>query len=61
MTRSIRCSDFEAAGSGAQSSKDHVRILKAVAQCDAAQSAKLVRRHYAVSSLRWRSVFDAGH
>ena len=61
MTRFIRCSYFEAAGSGAQSIKDHVKILEAVAQRDAAHAAKLVKRHYAVSSQRWRRAFDAGH
>ncbi len=59
MTRSIRHTYFEAAGSGAQSIKEHVRILAAVAQRDSAEAAKLLKRHYAGSSARWRKVYAA--
>ena len=61
MTRSIRRAYFQAPGSGAQSIKDHEKILKAVAQGDAAQAAQLVKHHYAASSARWRKAYAAGH
>jgi DNA-binding FadR family transcriptional regulator len=61
MTRSIRRAYFQAPGSGAQSIKDHVKIFKAVAQGDAAKAAKLVKRHYAASSARWRKAYEADH
>ena len=61
MTRSIRRAYFQAPGSGAQSIKEHEKILKAVAQSDAAQAAKLVKHHYAASSARWRKAYAAGH
>jgi DNA-binding FadR family transcriptional regulator len=60
MIRSIRCRSCEAAGSGAQPRKDHVKIPGAVAQRDA-DAAKRVKHHYGVSSLRWRRAFAAGH
>jgi GntR family transcriptional repressor for pyruvate dehydrogenase complex len=56
MTRSIRHSYFEAAGSGAQSIREHVKILEAVAQRDPGRAAKLLIRHYAGSSARWKRV-----
>jgi GntR family transcriptional regulator, transcriptional repressor for pyruvate dehydrogenase complex len=59
MTRSIRQAYFEAAGSGAQSIKEHVRILDALAQRDSARAAKLLKRHYAGSSKRWTRIYDA--
>ena len=61
MTTSVRRAYFEAAGSGAQSIREHVRILEAVAQRDAGRAAKLLRRHYAGSSARWRRAYAAGH
>jgi DNA-binding FadR family transcriptional regulator len=56
MTRTVRHAYFDAAGSGRQSIKDHVKILKTVAQRDAVQAAELLKRHYAGSSARWRRV-----
>jgi len=61
MTRHVRRAYFEAVGSGAQSIKDHVKILDSVVQRDAARAAKLVQRHYAGSSALWRRVYAAGH
>jgi GntR family transcriptional regulator, transcriptional repressor for pyruvate dehydrogenase complex len=61
MTRTIRHAYFQATGSGAQSIKEHVRILEAVAQRDAMQAANLLQRHYAGSSARWRRVYELGH
>ena len=61
MTRSIRHSYFAAAGSGAQSIKEHSKILQAVTQRDAPRAARLLQRHYAGSSARWRSVFALDH
>ena len=58
MTRSVRHTYFGTAGSGAQSIKEHVKILEAVARRDAAQATKLVRRHYAGSSACWRKVHE---
>jgi DNA-binding FadR family transcriptional regulator len=60
MTRSVRHAYFEAAGSGAQSLREHARILDAVARRDATLAAKLVRRHYAGSSARWRRASASG-
>jgi len=60
MMRSVRRTYFETAGSGVQSIKEQLKILEAVARRDAAQAAKLVRRHYAGSSARWRRVHEAG-
>jgi GntR family transcriptional repressor for pyruvate dehydrogenase complex len=54
MTRSVRIAYFEVAGSGPQSIKEHMRILDSIVRRDAAQAAKLVKRHYAGSSARWR-------
>lgn len=59
MTRSIRYAYFEAAGSGAQSIKEHVGILDAVARRDSGDAVKLLKRHYAGSSARWRRVYNA--
>jgi len=59
MTTSVRHAYFEATGSGAQSIREHVKILNAVAQRDAAQAARLLQRHYAGSSARWKRVYDA--
>jgi len=60
MTRSVRCAYFEVAGSGAQSIRDHAKILKAVAKRDAAQAARLMKRHYAASTARWKRVYASG-
>src|SRR5262245_5206521 len=43
MTTSVRHAYFEAAGSGAQSIREHGKILNAVAQGDAGQAAKLLQ------------------
>ena len=59
MTRSVRRNCFEAPGSGAQSIKEHVKILEAVARRDAAAAAKLMKRHYVGSSARWRRVYES--
>lgn len=59
MTRTIRNAYFEAAGSGSQSIKEHVRILDAVARRDSGDAVKLLKRHYAGSSTRWRRVYNA--
>ena len=59
MTHSVRRAYFEAAGSGAQSIKDHLKILETIAQRDATQAARLMKRHYAGSSARWRKVHES--
>ena len=61
MTRSVRLAYFEVAGSGAQSIKEHLRILQTITRRDAAEAANLMKRHYAGSSARWRKVFLAVH
>ena len=61
MTRTVRHAYFEAAGSGPQSIEEHKRILEGVARRDAARAAKLMKRHYAGSSARWRRVYASGH
>jgi GntR family transcriptional repressor for pyruvate dehydrogenase complex len=60
MTRSIRHAYFEMFGSGAQSIREHVKILDAVVQRDPGRAAKLLRRHYAGSSARWKRVHAEG-
>jgi DNA-binding FadR family transcriptional regulator len=57
MTRSVREAYFEAPGSGAQSIREHVKILKAIEAGDATTAAKRVKDHYASSSARWRKAF----
>lgn len=61
MTGSVRFAYFEAAGSGAQSIKEHTRILQSIARRNAAEATKLMQRHYAGSSARWRKVYLKGH
>jgi GntR family transcriptional regulator, transcriptional repressor for pyruvate dehydrogenase complex len=61
MTRCIRHTYFEAAGSSAQSIKEHSKILQAVTQRDATRAAWLLQRHYAGSSARWRRLFALDH
>ena len=61
MTRSVRIAYFEAEGSGLQSIKEHTRILASIAGRDAAEATKLMKRHYAGSSARWRKVYMSGH
>jgi GntR family transcriptional repressor for pyruvate dehydrogenase complex len=56
MTRSVRQAYFQTSGSGAQSIREHLRILEAVESRDPERAAKLLRRHYAGSSARWRRV-----
>jgi GntR family transcriptional repressor for pyruvate dehydrogenase complex len=53
ITRCVRLSYFEVAGSGPQSIKEHTRILERIARRDATGAAKLMQRHYAGSSARW--------
>ncbi len=59
LTHSVRRAYFEVAGSGAQSIKDHLKILETVAQRDAVQAARLIKRHYVGSSVRWRKVYES--
>ena len=61
MTGSVRFAYFEAAGSGAQSIKEHTRILQSIARRNAAEATKLMQRHYAGSSARWPKVYLKGH
>src|SRR5262245_10730099 len=60
MTRSVRHAYFEMSGSGAQSIREHVKILDAVVQRDPGRAAKLLKRHYAGSSARWKRVHEEG-
>jgi DNA-binding FadR family transcriptional regulator len=61
ITRSVRLSYFEVAGSGPQSIKEHTRILERISRRDATGAAKLMQRHYAGSSARWRKVHTSTH
>lgn len=61
MTRTVRHAYFEATGSGPQSIREHARILESVAKRNAAEAAKLMKRHYAGSSARWRKAHKLGH
>lgn len=62
MTRSVRHAYFQTSGSGPQSIKEHVKILDAVEGRDPGRAAKLLKRHYAGSSARWKRVHEeAGH
>jgi DNA-binding FadR family transcriptional regulator len=56
MTRSVRHAYFQTPGSGAQSIREHERILDAVEKRDAGRAAKLLKRHYTGSSARWKRV-----
>src|SRR5262245_12542994 len=60
MTRSVRHAYFEMSGSGAQSIREHVKILDTVVQRDPGRAAKLLKRHYAGSSARWKRVHEEG-
>jgi GntR family transcriptional regulator, transcriptional repressor for pyruvate dehydrogenase complex len=60
MTRSVRHAYFQTSGSGAQSIREHVRILDAIEERDPGRAAKLLERHYAGSSARWKRVHAEG-
>ena len=54
MTRSVRYAYFDAPGSAAPSIAEHERILESVANRDSARAVKLMKKHYAGSSARWK-------
>ena len=60
MTRSVRQAYFETPGSGAQSIREHVKIHDAIVERDPERAAKLLHRHYAGSSARWKRVHAKG-
>jgi len=60
MTRSVRYAYFQTSGSGVQSIREHVKILDAVEERDPGRAAKLLKRHYAGSSTRWKRVHEEG-
>jgi len=60
MTRSVRHAYFQTSGSGAQSIREHAKILDAIEERDPGRAAKLLKRHYASSSTRWKRVHGEG-
>jgi len=60
MTRCVRQAYFEMPGSGAQSIREHMKILGAVVEREPGRAAKLLQRHYAGSSARWKRVHAEG-
>jgi len=60
MTRCVRQAYFEMPGSGAQSIREHMKILDAVVERETGRAAKLLQRHYAGSSARWKRVHAEG-
>jgi GntR family transcriptional repressor for pyruvate dehydrogenase complex len=59
MTRSVRHAYFAAPGSAAQSIEEHERILDSVEQRNSARAVRLMKKHYAGSSARWRRAHAA--
>src|SRR5262245_43361063 len=60
MTRSVRHAYFKTSGSGAQSIREHEKILDAIVERDPGRAAKLLKRHYAGSSARWKRLHAKG-
>jgi GntR family transcriptional regulator, transcriptional repressor for pyruvate dehydrogenase complex len=56
MTRSVRLAYFELPGAAKSSIFEHERILESLTARDSVRAARLMRKHYSVSSKRWRKV-----
>jgi GntR family transcriptional repressor for pyruvate dehydrogenase complex len=56
MTRSVRRAYFEAPGTAEHSIAEHERIVESVEQRNAERAVRLMRKHYAGSTARWRKV-----
>jgi len=56
ITRAVRRAHFNAAGHPSLSIIERERILRSVADLDGEKAARLMRKHYAGSSARWRKV-----
>jgi DNA-binding FadR family transcriptional regulator len=56
MTRAVRRAYFNAAGNPSLSIIERERILRSVADHDGEKAPRLMRKHYAGSSARWRKV-----
>jgi DNA-binding FadR family transcriptional regulator len=61
MTRSVRFAYFQAQGHASISIKEHEQILESIERGDAEASARLMRKHYAASTARWRKICRARH
>jgi DNA-binding FadR family transcriptional regulator len=59
MTRSVRFAYFQAQGHASISIRGHEQILESIERGDAEASAKLMRKHYAASTARWRKICSA--
>jgi DNA-binding FadR family transcriptional regulator len=56
MTRSVRRAYFAVPGNADYSIEEHVRILESVEKRNSTRAARLMRKHYAGSTARWRQV-----
>jgi DNA-binding FadR family transcriptional regulator len=59
ITRSVRRAYFELPGTALTSIQEHERILDSVVRCDGVEAVKLLRKHYAGSSERWKKAYAA--
>jgi DNA-binding FadR family transcriptional regulator len=59
MTRSVRFAYFQAPSHGSISIREHRQLLESIERSDADGSAKLMRKHYAASTARWRKTCGA--
>ena len=56
MTRSVRLAYFQAQGYASISIREHEQLLDSIARSDADAAARLMRKHYAASTARWRKI-----
>src|SRR5262249_7468607 len=54
ITRSVRFAYFQAQGDASISIREHEQLLASIERSDAEAAAKLMRKHYAASTARWR-------
>jgi DNA-binding FadR family transcriptional regulator len=59
MTRSVRFAYFQAQNYGSVSIREHEQLLDSIARSDAEAAARLMRKHYAASTARWRKICGA--
>jgi DNA-binding FadR family transcriptional regulator len=59
MTRSVRFAYFQAQGYASISIREHEQLLDSIERSDAESAGRLMRRHYAASTARWRKICNA--
>jgi DNA-binding FadR family transcriptional regulator len=59
MTRSVRFAYFQAQGYAAISIREHEQLLDSIERSDAEAASRLMRKHYAASTARWRKICGA--